>query len=386
MNTLVLSYSDVARLIEIIGKDSMMRDCIARLRQGLAEISTGHRQTCPPRSGFVIGDDAGRGVIENMPYYSQGREGMTLKTISYKPFNNSLNALPTVVGVLCRYSDETGELVAICDATTPTAIRTGAATAIASSLLARPGAHKVAIVGAGLQSVTQLHGLCTEFDVDCVRVYDIDRARAESLRERCNFTHAQFKVVNNPQSAVDGADILVTATSVRPGAGPVVQDQRLAEHLHINSIGSDEPGKTELPRSILERAFVCVDHIEQALTEGECQVLDPHQIDTALEDLIVEAASRDGSLPQTEDLTVFDSTGLAFADHLVLDMFLDCAAEIGIGEKISILDGAVELHSPYSRHVTIIDPDIVCHLERPSSETVHAPEGVISGKGWAQGD
>jgi hypothetical protein len=67
-------------------------------------------------------------------------------------------------------------------------------------------------------------------------------------------------------------------------------------------------------------------------------------------------------------------------------MFLDCAAEVGIGEKISILDGAVELHSPYSRHVTIIDPDIVCHLERPSSETVHAPEGVISGKGWAQGD
>ena len=125
---------------------------------------------------------------------------------------------------------------------------------------------------------------------------------------------------------------------------------------------------------------MCVDHIEQALTEGECQVLDSHQIDTALEDLIVEAASRDGSLPQTEDLTVFDSTGLAFADHLVLDMFLDCAAGVGIGEKISILDGAVELHSPYSRLVT------VCHVERQSSETVHAPEGVISGKVCAQGD
>jgi L-lysine cyclodeaminase len=242
-------------------------------------------------------------------------------------------------------------LVAICDATIPTAIRTGAATAIASSLLARPEARTVGVVGAGLQSVTQLHGLSTEFDVDFVRVYDVDRARAESLQRRCTFTHAQFEVLDNPKRAVEGADIVVTATSVRPGAGPVMQDQGLAEHLHINAIGSDEPGKTELPSSILERAFVCVDHIEQARSEGECQVLDPHQIDTTLADLVVEAAFNDAPLPQTEDLTVFDSTGFAFADHLALDMFLSCAAEVGIGEKISILDGAVELHSPYSRLV-----------------------------------
>jgi hypothetical protein len=90
MDTLVLSYSDLKRLVDIIGKDSMMRDCIARLRQGLAEIAAGHRQACPPRAGFVIGDGLGRGVIENMPYY-QEREGMTLKTISYKPLNNSSN-------------------------------------------------------------------------------------------------------------------------------------------------------------------------------------------------------------------------------------------------------------------------------------------------------
>jgi L-lysine cyclodeaminase len=350
MDTLVLSYSDLKRLVDIIGKDSMMRDCIARLRQGLAEIAAGHRQACPPRAGFVIGDGLGRGVIENMPYY-QEREGMTLKTISYKPLNNSSNWLPTVLGVLCRYSDETGELVAICDATLPTAIRTGAATAIASSLLARPEARTVAVVGAGLQSVTQLHGLCTEFGVDFVRVYDIDRARAESLRGRCAFTHAQFEVVDSPQSVVEGADIVVTATSVRPGAGPVFQDQRLAQHLHINAIGSDEPGKIELPRSILERAFVCVDHFEQALSEGECQVLDPRQIDATLQDLVVEAALNDAPLPQTEDLTVFDSTGFAFADHLALDMILSFAAEVGIGTKISLLDEAGELHSPYSRLV-----------------------------------
>jgi ornithine cyclodeaminase/alanine dehydrogenase-like protein (mu-crystallin family) len=107
MDALVLSYGDVKQLIDIIGKDSIMRDCIARLRQGLVETATGHRQACPPRAGFVIGDEMGHGVIEYMPYY-QDREGMTLKTISYKPLNNSSNGLPTVVGVLCRYSDETG--------------------------------------------------------------------------------------------------------------------------------------------------------------------------------------------------------------------------------------------------------------------------------------
>jgi ornithine cyclodeaminase/alanine dehydrogenase-like protein (mu-crystallin family) len=345
---MVLSYSDTRRLLELVGKDAIMRETVSRLRQGLAEVAGGKRQKCPPRSGFVIGDDAGEGVIVNMPY-RQDREGMTLKTISYKPLNNSTNWLPTVVGALNRYSDETGELAAICDATIPTAIRTGATTAIASSLLARPGAHAVALVGAGLQSVTQLHGLSIAFDMDVVRVYDINAVRAQSLRERCAFTHARFEVADNPQTAVDGADILVTATSVRPGAGPVVRDEHLAEHLHINSIGSDEPGKTELPRSILERAFVCVDHIEQALAEGECQVLDPHQIDAVLEDLVFDAACHERQLPQTEQLTVFDSTGFAFADHVVFDVFLDYAMEAGIGQKLSMLDDAVDLDSPYSR-------------------------------------
>jgi alanine dehydrogenase len=231
------------------------------------------------------------------------------------------------VGVISRYSVDTGELVTICDATIPTAIRTGATTAVASSLLAWADSHTAAIIGAGLQAVTQLHGLSTEFDLDVIRVYDIDRTRAQSLHERCTFTSAHVQVVDGPQVAVEGADILVTATSVKPGAGPVVRDENLAAHLHINSIGSDEPGKTELPRSVLEKAFICVDHLEQALDDGECQVLERNQINTTLEHLIVDGMSVDGPLPQTRQLTVFDSTGFAFEDHLALDVLLNYAAQ-----------------------------------------------------------
>jgi ornithine cyclodeaminase/alanine dehydrogenase-like protein (mu-crystallin family) len=348
MDTLLLSYTDTKRLIDVVGVDVIMRDCIARLKDGLTDVACERRPKCPPRGGFLTGGRPGEGVIENMPYMDD-QDGMTLKTISYKPRNNALNRLPTVVGVICRYSVDTGELVTICDATIPTAIRTGAATAVASSLLARPDSQTAAIIGAGLQSVTQLHGLSTKFDLDVIRVYDVDRARAQSFRERCTFTSAHVQVVDTPQAAVEGADILVTATSVQPGAGPVLRDENLAAHLHINSIGSDEPGKTELPRSILEKAFICVDHIEQALNEGECQVLERDQIDTTLERLIVDAMSVDGPLPQTRELTVFDSTGVAFEDHLALNVFLNYAAETGIGEKISILDGPIGLHSPYSR-------------------------------------
>ena len=363
MDALVLSYTDTKRLIDIVGIDVIMRDCIARLKNGLIDVVHERRRKCPPRVGFLTGGRRGEGVIENMPYMDD-HDGMTLKTISYKPRNNARNRLPTVVGVICRYSVDTGELAVMCDATIPTAIRTGAATAVASSLLARPDSHTAAIIGAGLQSVTQLHGLSTQFDLDAIRVYDVDRTRAQSLRERCTFTSAHVQVVDDPQAAVEGADILVTATSVQPGAGPVVQDENLAAHLHINSIGSDEPGKTELPRSVLEKAFVCVDHIEQALNEGECQVLEQNQIDTTLERLIVEAMSVDGPLPQTRELTVFDSTGFAFEDHIALDVFLNYAAEEGIGEKISILDGPIGLHSPYSRSAVTAE---VGH--RPSSGT-----------------
>ncbi|OBK07798.1 hypothetical protein A5746_12580 [Mycolicibacterium conceptionense] len=347
MDALMLSYSDTRRLVDMVGMDVMMRTCIARLRCGLSEMARENWRGCPPRNGFVHDHNVGGGVIENMPYLEVNR-GMTLKTISYKPNNNANHRLPTVVGAICRYSDSSGELIAICDATVPTAIRTGAASAVASSILARPDSRTAAIVGAGLQAVTQIHALSVAFTLDRIQVYDIDRRCAESLKDRCNFTSAQFEVFDDPHEVVKGADILVTATSVRPGAGPVVRDERLASHLHINSIGSDEPGKTELPLSVLNRAYICVDHMEQALSEGECQVLERDEIDVTLQDLVGISGSIGGPLPQVEDLTVFDSTGFAFEDHVALDVFLDFAAEAGIGDKFSILDGPVGLHSPYA--------------------------------------
>ncbi|KHO19675.1 hypothetical protein QQ44_23625 [Mycolicibacterium setense] len=351
MDALILSYSDTRRLVDMVGMDVIMRTCIDRLRNGFSEVSRERWRGCPPRNGFVHDHSVGGGVIENMPYLEVNR-GMTLKTISYKPNNNAEHRLPTVVGAICRYSDSSGELLAICDATVPTAIRTGAATAVASSMLARPDSRTAAIVGAGLQAVTQIHALCVSFALERIQVYDIDRKCAESLKDRCNFTSAQFEVFDDPHGVVEGADILVTATSVRPGAGPVVRDERLSSHLHINSIGSDEPGKTELPLSVLNRAYICVDHLDQALNEGECQVLERDAINVTLPDLVGIARSTGQPLPQVHDLTVFDSTGFAFEDHVALDVFLDFAAEAGLGGKFSILDGPVGLHSPYSTSAT----------------------------------
>nr|WP_232375523.1 ornithine cyclodeaminase family protein [Mycolicibacterium baixiangningiae] len=325
-----------------------MLDCIERLRKGLlATVDSPGVGRCPPRSGFVIKEEAGSGIIENMPYFDDER-GMTLKTISYKPRNNTAHRLPTVIGTICRYNSSNGELTAICDATIPTAIRTGAATALASSFLARPDAHIVGVIGAGLQSVTQIHGLSTQFDLDHIRAYDVDAERSRSLQHRCPFTSAAFDLASTPSEAVSGADIVVTATSVSPGTGPVFPDEHLAEHLHINSIGADEPGKTELPRSVMERSYVCVDHIDQALKEGECQILQRKDIDATLQDLVVAASTDPKPSAQTNVLSVFDSTGFAFEDHLALDVFLDYAADTGIGDKIPILDGPIGLHSPYS--------------------------------------
>ncbi|WP_222595133.1 ornithine cyclodeaminase family protein [Nocardia ninae] len=341
LETLVLRQEDVRRIFEIVGRDHVMTCLIERLSDGLGELGRGECPNSPPRAGFTRGAGA-RGVIDVMPHYLPG-SGLTVKTISYNPNGRREANLPTVLGSIARIDEASGAPIAICDAVLLTAVRTGAASAIASRLFALPKSRTVGVVGAGAQAVTQLHGLSLLFDIDTVLVHDVSPVNAKSLKQRASFIDCEFKTVS-PHELLASSDIIFTATSVVPGAGPVIPDVEHLPHLHINSIGADEVGKTELPVSMLRRAYVCVDHPEQARTEGESQQLEPEEIGLPLSYF---CAHPEDASKHMNSLTVFDSTGFAWEDHIAMDVFLELARDIGLGEKVSIVHCPEDVHNPY---------------------------------------
>lgn len=345
METWLLCQDDLARILEAIGRDALMRRMIEKLTEGLTELGWGERDNSPARTGFTRTGDV-PGVIELMPHRDPG-SSVTIKMVAYSPANARTFRLPTILSTIARIDDNSGRLTAIADATLLTALRTGAASAVASRLLATPESSTVGLIGAGAQAVTQLHGLSQVFDIESALVYDIDGAAATSFAERVAFVGVPVKIAS-PERILAEGDIICTATSVPVGGGPVLPDGDHREHLHINSIGSDEIGKTELPKSLLQRAFVCVDHRAQAEREGESQQLRPEEIGQSLAHLL---AHPDEAVVQRSSLTVFDSTGFALEDHLALDIFLAAAEERGLGTKLPIEHHLENVLDPYSLRI-----------------------------------
>lgn len=339
---LFLDRGDINKIIEIAGIDNVMTRVIARLTNGMSEAHEDLAHFSPPRDGFLR-EGPTVGVIEWMPYRQNGKS-VTIKTVAYSPANPANFGLPTITASIARFDDATGELTVLADGGTITAIRTGAASAIASKALARPDSTVLGIVGCGAQAVTQLHGLSLLFPLDTVLIWDIDTSQLGSLSRRVAFTGLDVHLAS-PQRIAGLADIVVTATSVGVGQGPVFPDGDTKEHLHINAVGADLVGKTELPLGLLKRALVCPDHPEQALREGESQVLERSELGPTLGQICADPAIVQAAQPR---LTVFDSTGVAIEDHLALDVFLDLAAELGIGRKIGLRWARYDAFDPYS--------------------------------------
>ncbi|GAA3427125.1 ornithine cyclodeaminase family protein [Streptosporangium sandarakinum] len=327
--TVILGQEHLEEIIRVFGRDHVMDLLMGRLTEALANTRAKTGQT-PPRSGFVrCPQDSG--VLEWMPHREPGR-AVTIKTVAYTPTNPTSSNLPTILGAVSRFDDLTGRLVAVCDGVLLTALRTGAASAIASRLLAHPDSAVLGMVGAGAQAVTQVHALSRVLPLRQVLVHDVDRRRAADLAHRVAFTGVEVRVAETAEIEAS-ADVICTVTSVAIGAGPVLGGNGLKPHAHVNAVGSDLPGKTELPLALLRTAAVFPDHTAQALREGECQQLEEHGIGPELADLCAEPEL---ARQYAGRLTVFDSTGFALEDHVALDVLLELAADCGVGWQVQI--------------------------------------------------
>ena len=360
--TTVIGRDDVAAVIAAVGLDRLMDEMIEELTTSIVTFDDSVTKV-RTRDGFHYSHPE-IGLIEWMPVMQSG-ESTTIKVVGYHPGNPRSRQLPTILVTISVYDTGTGHLRGLVDGTFLTAVRPGAASAVASRVLARPSSHILGVVGCGAQAVTQIHALVRTFPIDQVLVYDVDQAAVASLPARIErFLPPEVEVRSVPMELLmQTADIVCTATSIGIGEGPLFEDLATKPWLHVNAVGSDFEGKYELPVEFLRRALVSPDVLDQAVMEGECQVLAAEDIGPSLAHV---AAHPESYRAWQDDLTVFDSTGWALEDQVAARILMNHAARLGLGTAIAIEDIGSDPLDPYhlAEGTTVgqaVDPRDVAH-------------------------
>jgi ornithine cyclodeaminase/alanine dehydrogenase-like protein (mu-crystallin family) len=340
--TLILSREDVQEIVLYTGLDHMMDTMINRLESAMSDFDPIETQI-PSRYGFHY-DSPQSGLVEWMPLYQNGHKVM-IKVVGYHPLNPHQFGLPTIVSTVSCYNTNTGHLSGILDGVFLTALRTGAASAIASKYLAKPDSKIFGMIGCGAQSITQLHALSRVFDFSRILIYDIDPKEMHSFNDRCEALNLHIKAEQSDiQTILSTAEILCTATSIDVGSGPLFSDMDTQPHLHINAVGSDFPGKVEIPKPLLLKSFVCPDFVKQAIIEGECQQLDRSDIGSS----IIEVVKSPEKFEHLQyERSVFDSTGWALEDLVAMEILLELGGKLGVGKELEIESLSGDVRNPY---------------------------------------
>ncbi len=256
------------------------------------------------------------GVIELMP--TSDGEAYGFKYVNGHPSNTkSGRQTVTAFGVLADVA--TGYPVLLSEMTLLTALRTAATSAMAARHLAPSGAHIMAMIGNGAQSEFQALAFRAICGVDTLRLYDIDVEATQKCTR--NLADYGFKIIRcaTAQEAVEGAEIITTVTADKQYA-TILTDNMVGTGVHINAIGGDCPGKTELHRDILLRSDIFVEFPEQTRIEGEIQQLDADHPVTELWQVITGKVKGRTSPRQ---ITLFDSVGFAVEDFSALRYIRD---------------------------------------------------------------
>lgn len=270
------------------------------------------------------------GVIELMP--TSDGSVYAFKYVNGHP-KNTRDGLQTVTAFGVLSDVNSGYPMLLSEMTILTALRTAATSALAAKYLAPLGAKRMAIIGNGAQSEFQALAFKALLGVDTLRLYDIDPAATE----RCarNLAKSGFDIIAcaSPQEAVEGAQIITTVTADKQYA-TILTDNMVGSGVHINAVGGDSPGKTELHRDILLRSSIFVEYTPQTRVEGEIQQLPADHAVTELWQVITGAAA---GRPDAEAITLFDSVGFATEDFSALRYVRDQLERTGFFEELDLL-------------------------------------------------
>ena len=246
---------------------------------------------------------------------------------------NTLEGRQTVTALGLLADMRTGYPILLSEMTFLTALRTASTSALAAQHMARPDARSMAIIGNGAQAEFQALAFKALLGVDTLRLYDIDpMATRKCMR---NLAGLGFEVMacRSVREAVDGADIITTATADKRRATILIDDM-VAPGVHLNAIGGDCPGKTELHRDILPRSEIVVEYAPQSRIEGEIQQLPP---DTPVTELWEILAGLKPGRTDARAVTLFDSVGFAIEDFSALRYVHHRAMDTGLHTHLDLL-------------------------------------------------
>ena len=249
------------------------------------------------------------GVIELMPI-SDGTH-YSFKYVNGHPKNTHAGLLTvTAFGVLADV--DTGYPRLLSELTLTTALRTAATSALAARYMARPDSRSMALIGNGAQSEFQAIAFHTMLGINEIRLFDVDPAATEKLIRNLSSRYPSLRLIRaaSTAEAVRGADIVTTVTADKTNATILTPDM-IEPGMHINGVGGDCPGKTELHADILQQAFVVVEYEPQSRIEGEVQQMPADFPVTEFWRIVNGSVAARQSAAQ---VTVFDSVGFALED------------------------------------------------------------------------
>lgn len=317
-------------------------ESVLTMKEAIDAVEKGFREhglatvNMPLRS--VIRVDKHKGSVLFMPAYIEGMAALGVKVVSVYSDNPSKYNLPTTQGIVLLSDPKSGAVVAIMDGTFLTAMRTGAASGVATKYLAKKDAKTVGLIGTGVQGRTQIAGVCEVRAIEKVKAYDIIADRCSSF---CKEIRKELEVdavpVNSPELAVKGSDIVATSSTSKT---PVLNGEWLDEGTHVNAIGSHSPDARELDTTAIRRAKVVVDSRDAALKEaGDIMIpisqglIAPGHIYAELGEIITgKKAGRES----TDEITIFKSQGLAIQDVSTASKVYEIATKKGVGQLLTL--------------------------------------------------
>ena len=272
------------------------------------------------------------GVIELMPVADASE--YSFKYVNGHPGNTRFG-LPTVMAFGVLADVDTGMPTLISELTLTTALRTAATSVMAAKVLARADSRVMALIGNGAQSEFQALAFHHLLGIDELRLFDLDPRATDKLVANLSSAAPRLRTTRcaSIAEAVQGADIVTTATADKTNA-TILTPQMLEPGMHINAVGGDCPGKTELDAQVLRNASVFVEFEPQTRIEGDLQQMPADFGVTELWRVLTGAADgRRGA----EQITVFDSVGFALEDYAALRLVRDCARDLGLGREAGLI-------------------------------------------------
>lgn len=318
--TRYIGTGEMADLLRREGVEPILRRLVAGLR---SDFRRWPDFDLAPR----LANHSAGGVIELMPIADA--RTYSFKFVNGHPGNTRLGKQTVVAfGVLADMA--TGYPLLVSEMTVLTALRTAATSALAASVLARPGSRSMALIGTGAQAEFQALAFKTVIGIDEIRLFDVDPAAVAKARANLDDCGLRLVCAGSVAEAVAGADIVTTATADKARA-TILSPDLVEPGQHLNAIGGDCPGKTELHADILRRTRTVVEYEPQTRIEGEIQQMPAdYPVAELWRVLRGEASGRVAAA----DITLFDSVGFALEDFSALHCLRQIA---GAGPDLDLI-------------------------------------------------